>query len=341
MYTYNILSLGWPGGEAFVSVQVRVLGIFLVVSLLLNVAGLVFFISFLNLSGHYRAVKRERNQMEHILNVIKSAAMMPGESPGSQVYRRSFISEVDGEPDCFGVIPPGSSASYKDLTLVVYLHGMGSSYVEPFVGPVEEPVAEAVTAKVPSIVFLSVSYRKQASWGSDNALADISQNIREVSAQFPVRHIVMMGTSMGGCISLTYAEQAPPDIKGKICGIVSVESAGDLSSLYDTSENIAVREALVAAFGGTPAQASDAYRRRSFLGNLDLLSPKTAVAVVSARSDSIVPPQLQKNIAEELGKRNVPVKLIEVDGGHRMPAAQVYLEALDFVMPRKEAAYAH
>jgi len=327
-----------PGAEDFVPVNARVLGGLLVVSLLLNVAGLVFFLSFINLKGQYKTVKRQRTEFEHSLNVIKSNAMMSA-LPERELYKRTFISQVDGEPDVFAVIPPSTDTYSTDLTLVVYLHGMGSNWMEPFTSPAGEPIADAITARDRSAVFLSCSYRREASWGNDLAMSDISQNIREVCAQFPVKHIIMMGTSMGGCTALSYAEQAPPDLKEKIVGIVSVESAGDLSDLFRESHHPMIKPALITAFGGTPDQVPNSYKKKSFLDNLDQLPKNIRVAVVSARGDDIVPPQLQKKVVAALDNLHVPVRLIEIDGRHGAPAATVYMEALDFAKPGKVAAY--
>ncbi len=304
-----------------------VLSSLLAISLLLNVAGLVFFIGFLNVNNKYRAVKRQHHTLEGTLNILRATALMPGGST-SDLYRRSFVSQADGRPDNFALIPPTCTAPYTDLTLVVYLHGMGSSYMEPFQMPPGEPLADAITTRDSHIIFLSLSYRGESSWGSNLSMSDISQNIREAAAQFPIKRIIVMGTSMGGCTALTYCEQAPADIKDKITGVVSVESAGDLTELYRTSHHPTIQPALIAALGGTPEQVSGEYKSRSFLYNLDKLPRGLHVVVVSARGDEIVPPQLQKDVTTALEKLGQPAKLIEIDGGHRSPAASVYLEAL-------------
>src|SRR6202030_38276 len=98
-----------------------------------------------------------------------------------------------------------------------------------------------------------------SSWGSEAAMSDITQNIREVLQQFPIKNIILTGTSMGGCMVLTYATQAPPDIKEKLRGIVSVEGAGDLAKLYDKTANAHVKMALAAMMGGSPPQAQAEY----------------------------------------------------------------------------------
>ena len=327
-----------PGSEVSADLKVKILASLLIVSALLNVAGLVFFICFLNLRGHYKEVSRERNIMAHNLSVIHGAGVLSDVLSSDHVYKRTFRSHYDGDEDVFGMIPPSTQPPARNLTLVVYLHGMGSSYLEPFVVPENRPIADAVTHKFPSVVFISSSYRKEASWGNPPAMADITQNIREVCQELPIQKIVLVGTSMGGCTVLTYAAIAPTDIKDKIAGVVSVESAGDLAKLYKLSRHPAIRPALVQAVGGAPEQAAEAFRQMSLMGNIDGLRQSVRVAVISAKDDDIVPPQLQKDIVEALEQRNVPVKLIEIDGGHGAPPAPVYLQGMDFVLGKSAAS---
>lgn len=314
--------------------KVRILAGLLAVSVLLNIAGLVFFIGFLSLQGHYKSVRRERNQMAHNLNVIRGAGLINAVMESDHVAKRSFISHVDGQTDNFALLAPVLKAPSKNITLFVYLHGMGSNYLEPFFYPENAPVSDAIVQHIPGSAFLSCSYRGQASWGNEAAMSDITQNIRQVCQEYPVSRIVLIGTSMGGCTVLTYAAIAPSDIKEKLCGVVSVESAGDLVALYKETEHPALAPAMIAAFGGTPEQIPAVYKSRSFLGNIDAFPKQVKVAVISARQDDIVPPDLQKKIVEELDKRQVSSKLIEIDGGHGAPPASVYMDGLDFVLPK-------
>jgi dienelactone hydrolase len=314
--------------------KVRILVGVLIVSLLLNVAGLVFFICFLNLNGQYKHVRRERNQMAQNLNMIRGAGVINGLMASEHINKRTFVSQVDGQQDTFGMLLPAYTAANKEYVLVVYLHGMGSNYLEPFFYPQALPLADAIVNSRPATVFMSLSYRGDASWGNDLALADITQNIRQACQEYPVKQIVLMGTSMGGCTALNYAACAPGDIQEKISGVVSVESAGDLTALYKATGHPSLQPAMIRAFGGTPEQIPQIYQAKSFLNNIDSLPKRVQVAVVSARQDDIVPPVLQKQIVDELSKRRIPVKLIEIDGGHGAPPAEIYTQGLDFALSK-------
>ncbi len=299
-------------------------------SLLLNAAAVVLFICFLQTVSSYRAVVRERNVLRQNIAAVQTMAQPANEIGSQQVSRRTFASLVDGTEDYIAVLAPSMSGRL-DNTLVVYLHGMGSNYLEPFSNP-GESIAAGLSKRYANICLLSCNYRKAASWGSDNAMSDITQNIRELMQQYPIDKIVLMGTSMGGCTALTYAATAPEDIKKELCGVVSVEGAGDLARLYATTKHPQVKMAMVDALGGTPTSAPAQYKKKSFLPNIDGLPKGTRVTVVSATRDVIAPVVLQTELIAELESRQFKVKRIDVDSGHGAPPSAVYTQALEFVL---------
>jgi len=307
--------------------KVRVLVACLLVSLSINAAGLISLIPFM-LDG----LDPGRNEMARRLEVLLPRAAASS-SLSARTERRIFVSHVDGQTDVFGLLRPDLKTSQANFNLVVYLHGMGSSYLEPFFVPQGLSVADAIVNTHSDTVLISPSYRRAASWGNDPAMSDITQNIREICQEFPINKIVLMGTSMGGCTVLAYAAAAPADIKAKLVGVVSVESAGDLLALYNESLHPGIKRAMNKAFGGSPSEVPELYKRKSFLSNVDGLPRGVRVAVISARQDDIVPPRLQRELVAALEKHNVAVKLIEVDGGHQTPPTKVYLEGYDFVVP--------
>lgn len=296
--------------------------------MLLNAAGVFFFIAFLSKDGDYRKIRRERDEIVKNLTVMRAAGILSPD--GQSVIRKVYRSHVDGMEDAFGMLAPLAPAPARGLTLVVYMHGMGSNFLEPFVNPADTPIASAITSKDPNIVFMSVNYRGKASWGNEAAISDINQNIRQVMEEYPIDKIILVGTSMGGCTVLNYATKAGSDIKSKLEGIVSVESAGDLTTLYQQTNHPQVKGAMIEALGGTPEQKPDAYLGASFLHNIANLPKQVNVAVVSAKQDRIVPPSLQRDIVEALNKQGVHVKLIEVDEGHGAPEASVYVSGVDY-----------
>lgn len=312
--------------------KVKILATLLTVSVLLNIGAIIFISCYLGVqSKRYRAIKRERNAMAQSLSAVRAAGIADEGLASGSIIKRSFKSLADGTEDIYALMAP-KTADPRGQTLVVYLHGMGSTFLEPFLYPTANPLAPALGRKHPEVVLLSCPYRRDSSWGNDLATADISQNIREVMQEYSIKKIILMGTSMGGCVVLTYATEAPADIKDKIKGIVSVEGAGSLKELFDLTSNAQVKFAMLAAFGGTPDQVPSVYDRKSFLPNISSLPRDTRVAVISAKQDKIVPPRLQEEIVTALEQQQRPVKLISIDATHGAPPAPIYVEGLDYAL---------
>jgi pimeloyl-ACP methyl ester carboxylesterase len=305
---------------------------FLVISLLLNAAGIVFFILFLSEHGHNKSVRREKAALERNLAVVRSGNIINQVSASDSVQKRLFVSQFDGQMDTYAFQAPQASAPSLDYILVVYLHGMGSNQMEPFVTPTEQPLAAYISRDNPKVGVLSCNYRKEASWGNDAAISDVIQNTREILQEYPFKTIVLMGTSMGGCVALNFAATAPEDIKSKIAGVVSMESAGDLKALWNETEHREIRPAMMIAFGGTPDQFPDIYSKKSLLSNIDSLPKNARVYMLSAREDKIVPPDLQKTTISELNQKGFQTHLDEIDGKHQAPPAQYYSKGLKFVL---------
>lgn len=312
--------------------KVRILVALLLISFPLNAAGIVFFILFLNEHGHYKSVKKEKAVLQRSLVVAQSGSVLNQSPSSDSVQRRNFVSLADGLSDGYAFQAPQYKEGSLDYTLLVYLHGMGSNQLEPFVTPAGITTAAAISAYNSKLGILSPSYRKEASWGNDAALGDIVQNIREVMQEYPFKKIVLMGTSMGGCVSLNFAATAPEDIKSKIVGVVCVEGAGDLTDLYNKTKADALRPAMMIAFGGAPDQVGHVYHKKSFLSNLDSLPKSSRIYVLSAKQDRVVPPELQKAIVDELNKRGIANHLDEVDIPHEAPPADYYCRGIKFVL---------
>lgn len=312
----------------------RLLVTALFVSCLLNLVGIFFFVAFLQSSAHLRHVKREKNIIAQNLSLMKGQNRVNDVLNATDVIKTTFVSHFDGQEDSFAVLPPRGVKPPEGFDLIVYLHGMGSTFLEPFVCPESQPIARSICNANPDLIFSSLNYRRAWSWGNDAAISDITQNIREVMQQYPVHRIIMVGTSMGGCTALTYTAIAPDDVKEKIIGAVSVEGSGDLARLFHETKNKSIPTALFNAFGGPPEMVPDRYAKQSFLANIDKLGADTRFAIISANRDTIVPPQFQKELSHVLEKRNNATRFIEINSAHGVPPADVYLEGLKFVLSK-------
>lgn len=314
--------------------KVKWLAVLLIASVLLNIAGIVFFILFLGSRGSLRSAKREKVALERQLAVMRSSTVIGDALLSDKILRRTFASHADGQMDTYAFQPPSYIAGTKEYPLVVYLHGMGSNYLEPFVTPNEQTIADAISRKDPSVGILSCNYRKDASWGSDAAYSDIAQNIRLVQQEFPFNKIVLVGTSMGACTALTFAATAPKDIQEKIVGVVAMEGAGDLAKLYYETSHKGIAPAMICAFGGRPDMIPDVYKRKSFLFNLQSVPPGMRFYLLGAKQDRIVPYSFQEEIQRQLEETKHVVKLEGIEGQHGVPPVAEYVKGVDFVLSK-------
>jgi pimeloyl-ACP methyl ester carboxylesterase len=309
----------------------------LVVISLLAVCGIAGFIVFLVLYigeiGRAHSLSRECDDMKRKLALVELAGNVPEIFNKENCARRVFVSHTDGNADMFGVAPVDVSLSTKGFTLIVYLHGMGSSFYEPFFFPKHKPFGPQLLLRDKNAILLSCNYRKSASWGTDPALADITQNIRELCEQYPVAKIVLAGTSMGGCTSLNYAATCPGDIKARLVGIVSVEGSGDLAGLFHQTNRPEIQQAMIAAFGGTPEQVPNVYASKSFLTNVKGLPKNVRVCIVSASRDTIIVPEFQAQIAQALDSNGIQNRVLNVNTTHGVLPAEVMCEAMDYACP--------
>ncbi|CAN5491748.1 hypothetical protein BH11CYA1_BH11CYA1_41740 [soil metagenome] len=305
----------------------------LVIALIVDVAGIVFFILFLTQSSKLHKVQKERQVLAGNLAAMRNTQGLV-DKPLELPERHSFISKVDGTLDRYALAPPIVFDGSKDLTLVIYLHGMGSNELEPFMSPKQNPIAQNIQSHYPATIFASPNYRATTSWANALAISDIDQNIHELMERYPVAHIVIMGTSMGGCSSLAYSYLAAEDIKAKIVGVVSCEGAGDWLELYAKTPSRLVKTGMMIGLGGPAKAVSNIYRERSIIHNLEKVKAGTKFALLSADQDTIIPPVFQKETEEKLKGANLPTKLIPIPEKHGVPASDFYLEGLNFVLAK-------
>lgn len=309
----------------------------LALSLLLNVGGIVALCFLISCSIELGKQKKKLRHLERQMLITNYEKLNQLEDRSQKIIRRDFVSRLDGRADSFLLSPPAAPSQDGKHTLFVYLHGMGATYREPYGDPGKFLVANEIQKTFPYSVFISLNYRSPASWGEASALSDISQNIDETMLAYPTSEIILLGCSMGGCTVLNYAACAPDSIKAKLKGIVSVESAGDLAVLFDRTSARIVKQAMVIMLKGTPKDNLKAYREASFFHNIDGFPRQVKVAVVSAKKDSTVPPDLQKQIVERLQALNVKSRLIEIDTNHGLPEPAVFIDAIKFTLSKDGA----
>jgi hypothetical protein len=252
--------------------------------------------------------------------------------PTHPIYqKKEFVSQVDGGSDVSAVAYP-SSSSRKETVLFVYLHGIGQDCTEPFTVPSEMTIADALRKEFPQLAILSSGYGKNPSWGTRQARADISNNIHTVLQEHHIDHIILGGSTMGACSALLYACSAPKDIREKLLGVIAVYPCADLAELYKLTDTADFKTSMEGALGGKPTENKDTYRQNSLESHLPFFPKHVKVSILSATQDTVVPPKLQKDVERDLKNRDIPVKLISVEGPNQPPPAKSMVEAAHFVL---------
>jgi len=240
----------------------------------------------------------------------------------------TFRSAFDGSEQKYLLVPPMKESSAAP-PLVLYLHSLGNDPYEYLRLRTGTAYAEnlAVYLSRKGVLAVAPVYRGD-SWGNDAAVADITQVIREVQAKYGHGPVYLAGLSMGATAAVAYAVLAPDDIP--VRGIVTALGTGDLQSLWEEG---GLRGSIAKALGGSPLEIPNAYRMRSALRRPERLGSDVAVAILSAASDTVIPPHHQEALRDTLRAQGTPVLFLRSEGGHS-PNGLHFRQAFDFVLDR-------
>ncbi len=216
-----------------------------------------------------------------------------------------FTASVDASEQRFVEVLPPRFDEQMSHDVVIVLHGHGSDrwqFIKDARG--ECRGVRDVAAKY-GLIVVSPDYRAKTSWMGPKAEADVVQIIAEVKQRHHVNRVFVAGGSMGGTSAITFAVLHPE----LIAGVCSLNGTANLVE-YDRFQ-----DAIAASFGGTKAQVPDEYRRRSAEFFPEKLT--MPVALTTGGSDTVVPPQSVRRLAERLqqAKRNV-LSIHRDEGGH-------------------------
>ncbi|MBX3074424.1 alpha/beta hydrolase fold domain-containing protein [Candidatus Obscuribacterales bacterium] len=222
--------------------------------------------------------------------------------------------------------------------LVVYLHGLGANWQQPFSLPWRHTYADTVTHFKPGITFMSTQFGAGGKWADEDSSNDITNSINAILKKYPSRDIVLCGCSMGASTALSYAATAPEEIRRKIIGVIAMYPAGDFVELHEKTTTALVRSALEQCFGGPPdtEEIKQRYLDMSIMPKIEKFPKQTRVYMMSAKADATIPPPLQKSLAEALKKQGVKVELEEIDCGHELPPShKSFAKGLNFVLTKE------
>lgn len=274
---------------------------------------------------------KAKTRCQAIIALILTAFVLNISPARAELSELTYKSAIDGAEQKCWFSPPAMDDKREPSTLVVYSHGMTGGYMEPFVVGKKQPLASLVATAHPTFGFLSLG--RAHSWMCPGVLQDMTNMINQVTKDYPVERIILMGTSMGGCTTLLYAEKAPENIKAKLLGVLAIYPAGDLGKLYHATTSDVIEKSLKTALEAGPGTPKELIAERSFIANIKQLPPTAKIAVVSANGDVYVPTKLQKDIVKVCKANKIPVKYIEVEGDHStLPPPNRILVGLDFVV---------
>jgi pimeloyl-ACP methyl ester carboxylesterase len=220
----------------------------------------------------------------------------------------------------------------RERYLLIYLHGLGGTYLEPYKAPAKRTFAAVTSEKFPTISLASCDYGRPIRWYKSSDMDDITLEIKRLGQKVQFDKIIMAGSSMGGSAALCYATAAPEEIRRKIVGIIAIYPAGDLVELYRTTRESVITFSLEKAFGGAPDRCAPLYLEASSLPRLANLAPSTKVYVISAQQDTVVPTALQNQLVASLERKNIPVHLEKLQCNHlKPPPPESFERALHFV----------
>ena len=230
----------------------------------------------------------------------------PSQAPiAVDAQRFDYVSRVDGFAD-WGYAVPGS----KDVWIVC-LHGHRSNGDQLFVRPdLRDTWLPAFRATGAGILTLNL---RNNNWMGPKAVADMRDVLAAIRTRFHARHFVLFSGSMAGTGNLIYSMLHPDDIAA-VCALCPATDLTRYHAWCGTSQLPVVqeiRDAITAAYGGTPAEAKAVYAAHSAFENAKLLT--MPVFICHGTNDQLIPVEESRRLVEILGARAI---YEEMEGGH-------------------------
>ncbi len=240
------------------------------------------------------------------------------------VQRVDYRSPRDGASDWAFAWP------HAGATWLVNLHGHGSDGSQLFTRPDIRrdwlPLFRGLGLGV-----LTPNLRGNAHMSPD-AAADLRALLAFVRAEFSVDRFFFAGGSMGGTGNLIYAVLHPDDVAGAVamCPTSCIGSFYWWCSAKPPGSLLAeIADAIRSAYGGTPEELPEVYRRHSVVGNVDRLT--MPVYIAHGTEDAVVPVGQSLALAE--ASASPMLKFRQVAGNHDAPlAAALMKEGMQWVL---------
>ena len=216
----------------------------------------------------------------------------------------------------------------KELDLVLFFPGQGcwsTFLLGPYdIGGLE--LTPPLTKYRSNILFASIDTNPQNHYGSPSVVSDILRIIRKLTNIYNIKHIYLIGGSMGASLTLNIASNSDNDIKNKISEILVYLPITDYEYTMKFTQNVSFKESLVEYF----------YKENKDPTLLKTYSPVTYVkdlpqrakiTIIAGAEDTTAPPQqvyeyFQK--AKDFGKN---IYLVNVKANHSTKEISKVFEA--------------
>jgi len=217
----------------------------------------------------------------------------------------SFKAEIDGSKQHYIEILPIDFEKKKKYDLLIGLHGHGSDRWQFAKDQRDECQAFRNFAAKYSMIAISPDYRATTSWMGPKAEADTVQIIDALKQKYTIRHVFLIGGSMGGTSALTFAALHPE----KIDAVMS------MNGLANHLEYKNFQDAIKKSFEECGTSLEEEKRHRSAKFNSDKLT--MPIAFTTGGKDESVPPDSVLELVKILKKKKCKIlSIYRPETGH-------------------------
>jgi len=151
---------------------------------------------------------------------------------------------------------------------------------------------------------------------------DLTALLCYLSEEHQARKFILASGSMGGTSNLIYAALHPEMVSGVValCPATDLASYCDWCRAYQSGVWREIYDAIVLAYGGSPADVPDVYAAHSALNGADRL--KMPVAVVHGTADEIIPVSQSRRFAGAKANSSSFLYIEIPDGDHDSPISR-------------------
>lgn len=182
--------------------------------------------------------------------------------------------------------------SKKEVDLVLYFPGQGcwSIYLlsDYKAGGLElEPQVKKYRS---NLLFAAIDTDSQNHYGSLHTASDILSTIKKLRSAYNIKHIYLIGGSIGASLILNLASTADDDIKNKISGIVVYLPITDYAYTLKYTKNTSFKEDLNRYFL-TENKDQTLLKKSSPITYVKDLPQKAKIDLIIGTDDTTAPPQ--------------------------------------------------